>query len=278
VPPSAGWRIGALSGLRLGPLIYSGKIMTVELAITFILGLIIGSFLNVVIFRIDNLQTILLTRSKCPNCGKQLQWFDLVPLLSFIMLKGKCRYCQKPISVQYPIVELGTAIMVSSLFLHFGLGLAFFYYSLIFCILAVVLVYDFYKQLVPEEFVWAALILTIILSWYIGGLGIGNMFLGGLVGGGFPALLVMLSKEKWMGAGDIKIGLILGMLLGYPVAIFGLFLAFVLGSVVGIAFIAKSKKTLKDSLPFTPFLIAATFLGLIYGNLIVNWYLYSINF
>ncbi|MEK7096355.1 MAG: prepilin peptidase [Patescibacteria group bacterium] len=242
----------------------------------FVVGLIVGSFLNVVIYRIKDLSTIFYTRSKCPSCGQTLKWNDLIPLFSFALLRAKCRYCKKPISWQYPSVEFGTASLFALLFLLYGLSFATFFYALVFSILIVILVYDIKTQYVPENFVWAALILLFIGGGYISGVGFANTLLGGVVGGGAPALLVVLSKEKWMGAGDIKMGMILGLLVGYPVVLFGLLLSFVLGSAVGLFLIYSKKKTMQDTLPFTPFIIISGLLSLLYGSNVVNWYLFTL--
>lgn len=238
----------------------------------FIFGLVIGSFLNVIILRIDDLKSVISSRSHCPNCKKTLAWYDLIPLLSFIVLRGKCRSCGKAISLQYPLVEFFTGLLFVFLFLMFGLTLTAFFYLIIFSLLAVVFVYDLKFQMVPEIFVWIVVILSLLGGWYFGVFGFWNMLLGGLIGGGFLALLVLVSNEKWMGAGDIKIGLILGFLCGYPNVIFGIFSAFILGSIVGLFYIGMKKKTLKTALPFAPFLILATLIAVTYGRAVISWY------
>lgn len=248
---------------------------TTLLIFFFIFGLIIGSFLNVVIFRIDDLKSIINSRSHCQNCKKILKWYDLVPFISFVLLRAKCRYCGKPISWQYPLVELGTALIYAVLYLAFGLSLATFFYIIIFSLLVVVFIYDLKTQMTPEAFVWAALIISALGGWYFGDFGFLNMLYGGLIGGGILAFLVLVSKEKWMGSGDIKIGLILGFLTGFPVAIFGVFAAFLLGSIAGLIYMKVTNKTMKDTLPFAPFLILSTFISILFGNLVINWYLGS---
>ena len=127
----------------------------------------------------------------------------------------------------------------------------------------------------PETFVWLALVVSVLGGWYFGDFGFLSMIYGGLVGGGVLAFLVLISKEKWMGSGDIKIGLILGFLTGFPVAIFGIFAAFLLGSIAGLIYMKVANKTMKDTLPFAPFLILSTFICLLFGNLVINWYLGS---
>ena len=247
--------------------------MNLNLVLLFlVLGLVIGSFLNVVIFRMDELKTILNSRSHCPHCKQILQWYDLIPFISFVLLRAKCRYCGKSISWQYPLVEIGTGLTFLLLYLSFGLSLAAIFYMIVFSILVVVFVYDLKTELTPEIFVWIALVLTFLGSSYFGNLGFMNMIYGGLIGGGSLALLVYVSKEKWMGAGDIKIGIIQGLLVGLHLVVFGLFLAFLLGSIAGLIYIKISKKTIKDSLPFAPFLILASFLTLLFGDIITSWY------
>lgn len=243
-------------------------------------GLAVGSFLNVVICRIDDLKTILYTRSHCPNCKKILAWYDLIPFISFVMLRARCRYCGEKISWQYPIVEVGVGLLFAFIHYFFGLSLGAFFYITIFSILTVILVYDIKTQTVPEIFAWIALGLAIIGGWYFGGFTFWSMIIGGLIAGGFLGALVFFSKEKWMGAGDIKIGIILGLLTGYPNVLLAVFIAFLLGSVFGVGYIYfKNSKInrdlLRQSLPFAPFLIMATLITITFGNYLINWYLGS---
>ncbi|MCX6808512.1 MAG: prepilin peptidase [Candidatus Berkelbacteria bacterium] len=246
--------------------------------IVFLTGLSIGSFLNVVILRIDNLQSILTERSQCPKCKKIINWYDLIPFLSFMLLKAKCRFCNEKISWQYPIVEVGTAFLFLFLFLTLGLSWGLVFYVIVFSLLTVLFVYDLKTETVPEVLVWIALGLAVLGGWYYGHFGLSSMLLGALIGGGPLALLVYVSKERWMGVGDIKIGLILGVLCGYPRSVVAMFSAFVIGSVVGIIYLLLtdkkvSQKGLKKSLPFAPFIILATLIGITYGDRILHWYL-----
>lgn len=243
------------------------------LVIIFLFGLAIGSFLNVVIYRLDDLKSIIKERSHCRKCKKAIPWYDLIPLLSFVLLKGRCRYCSSAISVQYPVVELAIGALSIFIFLYFGFTLNALFYFIIFLILTVVFVSDLKSQMIPEEFVWAALVITLLGSWYFGGFGIRNMIFGGIIGGAVPGILVLLSKEKWMGSGDIKLGILLGALSGFYGSILMIFLAFVLGSIVGLGLVFSKKKDLKDSVPFAPFLITSGFFVIIWGHYIINWYL-----
>lgn len=240
--------------------------------LVFIIGLSVGSFLNVLVLRIDKLSTVWKGRSICPSCKHTLAWYDLVPLFSFATLLGKCRYCKKKISWQYPAVEFGVGLLFLLLLLKFGVGMALIYYLITFSVLTVVFIYDIETQLVPEVFVWIALALAFLGGSYFGNFSFLEMIYGGLIAGGLFALLVVVSKETWMGAGDIKIGLIMGFLLGYPVAVLGLFSSFVLGSIVGLIYMKVANKTMKDSLPFAPFIIASTLICMIVGQGIITWY------
>ena len=225
--------------------------ITLNIFIFLILGLIVGSFLNVVIFRIDDLKSIINTRSHCQNCKKIIAWYDLIPFLSFFILRARCRNCGQKISIQYPLVEGATAILFVFLYLMYGLGWSLVFYLIVFSLLLVIFVYDLKTSTVPEILVWTALVISLLFGWYFGGAGILNMIAGGIIAGGFLFMLVYFSKEKWMGWGDVKIGVILGLLTGsllpygYVNAIFGLFLAFILGSIIGLALIFFQKKTLK---------------------------------
>lgn len=246
--------------------------MIFNLILFLIFGLVVGSFLNVLILRTDDLVSVLNTRSRCPNCKTKLSWKDLIPVVSFLILKARCRYCDKPISWQYPVVELSTGILFAVLYYYFGLTIQTFYYIAIFSVLLVVLVHDIKTEEVPEIFVWIALGLS-IFGWLAGGFGFWQMILGAIISGGFLGLIVFISKEKWMGAGDIKLGVIMGLLLGAGVAWLGLLMSFVLGSVIGLILMAFRIKSVKDSVPFAPFIILATLISLLVGRYIVAMYL-----
>lgn len=241
--------------------------------IVFITGLAIGSFLNVVIFRIDDLKSILNTRSHCLHCQKHIKWYDLIPLFSFVILRGKCRSCGKRLSPQYPLVEGATALAFLLLLLKFGISWALVFYALVFCLLIVIFVDDVKTQFVADILSWPLLIICIAGGWFFGHFGLLDLVLGVLIGGGILALLVVISREKWMGAGDIFIGSALGALLGYPRAILLIFFSFVIGSLIGLLLIAFKKKGMKDAVPFTPFLIIAALIALFYGSQIIDWYL-----
>lgn len=246
--------------------------------IIFVFGLIIGSFLNVVIYRLKELETIAHTRSHCPKCKRKLAWYDLIPFFSFILLKTKCRYCGKPISWQYPLVEIGTALIFTCIYWHFGNTILTYFLILISCFLIVIFVYDLLHFIIPEEMIWPAIILAILylcispfLSSYF--LPLTSSLIGATIAAGFITLLVLITRGKGMGVGDIKLGFLLGLLNPYPLTFFSLFIAFGLGAILGIFLILMKKKTFKSAIPFGPFLIIGIFATLFWGEKIVAWYM-----
>lgn len=255
-----------------------------NLIIVIVVGLAIGSLLNVVILRFDDLKSIINTRSHCPSCKRVLSWYELIPFFSYIALFGKCRTCKKTISIQYPLVETGTAIIFGLLYLQFQFKPEFFVLALITCFFVIIFVYDILHYLIADILVWITIgiwIIWLLISYFIMHSEFSlilNSLYGGLALGGLLALLVVVSREKWMGAGDIKLGFILGAIMGWPNVLVGCFAAFTLGSIVGLILLAQKKKTMKDQVPFAPFLISGMFIALFLGTKIVDWYLTSLGF
>lgn len=244
-----------------------------------ILGMIVGSFLNVVILRFDELRSIVNTRSHCPECKKTLSWYELIPVLSYIFLWGKCRSCKAKISLQYPLVELGTALLFGLIFWRFGFSVQSYFLLAITAVLIVIFVYDILKYEISD---W--LVIAIAGLWLVY-LGIDYFFInhslsiilnslyGALILGGFFGLMVLLSKERWMGIGDIGLGAVVGLITGWPLVLVATMLAFLSGSVVGIGFMIGQAKKFKDKLPFAPFLVLGLWLTLLWGRQIMDWYL-----
>jgi len=264
----------------------------------FLFGLAIGSFLNCVIYRLEKKQSFLKGRSYCPHCKHILSWQDLIPVFSFLILRGKCRYCGKKISLQYPLVELFTGLLFVFL-LNYELGIRnyeIFNFNFIFNFLFLILnslflilifVYDLKHYIIPDKVIYPAILLTLVFrAWDLIGhwplgleaklpfqVGILNYLLSGLGAGAFFLFIVLISRGKWMGVGDIKLALLIGLLLGYPKALLALFLAFLIGAIIGLGLIILKKKTIKSELPFGPFLILGIYLALFFGEKIINWYL-----
>lgn len=247
--------------------------------IFFILGLIVGSFLNVVISRLHTAETIL-GHSHCPHCQAKIRWYDNIPLFSFAILGMKCRDCQEKISWQYPIVELATGILFALTGYYFlnindtQSWLETFYYLVVFALLLVVFVYDFKHMEIPMIAVWLGIGVTIAYylfsDWmnFSGSLGIMslNIFSGMLAGGAaflFFFLLSAGSKEKWMGMGDSYAAFLAGLIIKWPGIFAALILAFALGAIYGIILIAAGKKTMKSQVPFAPFIVLGAILTIL---------------
>jgi leader peptidase (prepilin peptidase)/N-methyltransferase len=256
------------------------------LLIAVVFGLIFGSFLNVVILRFDDWLAIVKTPSHCPNCKHRLSWLDLVPVFSFLFLGGKCRYCHKPISWQYPIVELLTAVLLAIgyrlIFVGSDLNLlsqsaAAISYVVIIVSVITIAFHDYYEMMVPDLMANIFIAAAIIFSLSFQRSPISTVE-GGVVGFLPIALLVYPSRGKWMGEGDIKISTAIGLMLGWPLAIVGLALAFLGGGGFGLLALALKKVKLRSAVPFGPFLIIAGLVTLFYGQVILDWYLNYIGY
>jgi len=268
----------------------------------FLFGLAVGSFLNCVIYRTENGLSFLKGRSFCPRCNHQLSWQDLVPVLSFIFLGGKCRYCKKPISLQYLLVELATGLLFLLIFNYqfpllrqgFGGQAIFNQYSIISfqnlfylcyllivsCFLIVIFVSDLRTYIIPDEVVYGAILVSGI--WYlVSGIFfqaytkyyILNTIYSALAAASFFFAIVLISRGRWMGVGDIKLAFFMGLFLGWPNILVALFLAFFIGAIIGVGLILAGRKKLQSEVPFGPFLVTGTFLALFWGQTIIDWYL-----
>src|SRR3989339_1270941 len=224
---------------------------------TFLLGVCIGSFLNCVVYRLESKKS-LAGRSFCPHCKHILSWKDLIPVLSFLFLKGKCRYCKEKISWQYPAVEVATGL-IFLLILNFKfeilnqfeitefLNLGFLFY--VSSALIVIFIYDLKHYLIPDKVLFPAIMLTLIYNFQFL---IFNQFsifiysiLAVLIASGFFLAIFLVSGGKWMGFGDVKLAILMGLLLGFPNILVALFLAFFLGAIIGTAGMIFKRNILK---------------------------------
>ncbi len=244
--------------------------------IFFILGLIVGSFLNVVISRLRTAETIL-GHSHCPRCKARIRWYDNIPLFSFAILGTRCRDCKEKISWQYPSVELAAGILFALVGNYFFAAadlqswLMTIFYLVVFSLLLVIFAYDFKFMEIPMIILWIGIIWTIasylLFDWlnFIPREGILSIKLYSGILAGFSAFLFFFvlsagSREKWMGIGDAYVGLLAGLIVGWPAILPALAIAFTLGAVSGLILIALKKKTMKSQVPFAPFLAAGTIL------------------
>lgn len=257
-------------------------------AFIFILGLFVGSFLNVVIYRLHRQESFVKGYSKCLFCNHRLYAQDLIPLLSYLFLRGRCRYCQHRFSKQYPLVELATGLLFLLAFLYLFpnwhyLDLAWpnlfhlLYFWVISSFLLIIFVYDLRYYLILDKVVIPAAVLALIGSLFLGYHWF-SLFGAALVGGGFFLLQFVLSKGRWIGGGDIRLGFLMGLLLGWPQILVALFLAYVLGSLIAVGLLLANKKSWGDKVPFGTFLSLASWLVLLYGQAIINWYWSLLNY
>ena len=249
----------------------------------FILGLFVGSFLNVVIYRLHRQESFVKGFSKCLFCGHRLYTKDLVPLFSYFYLKGKCRYCRHRFSHQYPLVELATAFSLSLIFIT--ISPSFDFYALqpgnllqllswwvITSFLIVIFVYDLKYYLILDIVIFPIILFSLLANIFLG-YNVGELLLAAIIGGGFFGLQFILSKGRWIGGGDIRLGFLMGIILGWPHIFTALFIAYIIGSLVSIFLLIADKKKWGDKIPFGTFLTLATFITLLYGDRLIDWYL-----
>ena len=279
----------------------------------FLFGLCIGSFLNVLIERLPHEESIR-GRSRCPKCNHDLSWRDLIPIFSFLILGGKCRYCGKKISFQYPIIEAITGLLfllivyenkvIFSTVYHFidghpqsgSLLFALYLFSITACLI-VIFVSDFKYFIIPNQIIYALILITVAWILSINYFGLQNLFLchshesknliniinsgsriecemiswlnlllSSIIAGGFFLSMILVSKGTWMGIGDAKMAFWMGLFLGWPKVFVALFLAFMAGGIIGIILILTGKKNLKSPIPFGTFLALATFVVMVFGE------------
>lgn len=239
----------------------------------FLFGLSIGSFLNASLYRMKLKKSVFKGRSSCPHCSHVLSWKDLIPIVSFLFLLGKCRYCSKPISFQYPAVELGTGLLfVLIAYVVAGSVLSLTLYWILASFLIFIFVYDLKHFLIPDIVVYPAIATAFLYRLLVAGELLSALG-SALVATAFFLALFLVSKGRWMGFGDVKLALFMGLFLSWPVVLVAFFVAFFVGGFVGTILILLKKKGLKSEIPFGPFLVFGTFTALFWGEQIVDWYL-----
>lgn len=269
--------------------------------ILIIIGLCVGSFVNALVWRIHEQEaentkqkpnakylkslSVLKGRSICPNCKHGLGKRDLIPIFSWISLKGRCRYCKKSISVQYPLVEASTALLF--IFSYIFWPFKFVDWEVIIFILwlmmctgfMALIVYDFKWKILPDKIIFPLYIIGIAMAllrlqqtdnlWA----GVINLILASLTGGGIFYILFQVSKGKWIGGGDVKLGFLLGLMVSTPAkSILLIFVASILGCVASLSLIKSGKLGLKSTIPFGPFLIFGAIITILFGTSIIDWY------
>jgi leader peptidase (prepilin peptidase) / N-methyltransferase len=244
---------------------------------SFILGAVVGSFLNVCICRMPRDESVVSPPSHCPGCGYRIRWYDNIPLVSYLLLRGRCRGCRDKISPRYPLVELLNALLSLALFLRFGPTLAFAVLFLFCSALVVITFIDLEHQIIPDEISLPGIVLGFIFSFFLRGHGWLNSLLGILLGGGSLLLVAygyqLLTGKEGMGGGDIKLLAMMGAFLGWKSIPFIIFVSSLAGSVIGVSLMLIQKKDSKLAIPFGPYLALGALLYVFYGPRLINWYL-----
>ncbi len=219
-----------------------------------VLGLVIGSFLGALTYRLPRNVSIASGRSKCPNCHHTISWYDNLPVVSYLILGGKCRNCHKEISIRYPLIEIATAII----FLVVGLS---FTALIIACILIAIFIVDWEHQIIPDELIFIGLFIFLLsINFNL------TLLLPGLLSALVLLFLNLITKGKGMGMGDVKLAILVGSLVGMNFLFVWLFFSFVSGAIVGIILMTVKVATLKYKIAFGPFLIIGLVLTIYFGQ------------
>lgn len=244
------------------------------LSILALLGLGIGSFINAAVLRINATES-LMGRSQCPHCHHTLAWYTLIPVASYVVLRGACLYCRKPIAIHYPLVEAATAILfvvIGLLYLAQPLTMVVALITVALCVAIFLSDYLFYT--IPDAISLPGIVVVVIGQW-LSGVAWWQIGLGLAVGAGVFALQYLLSRGRWVGSGDIRFGALIGAAVTWPNIIVALFIAYVSGALVAVPLLMRKRKTMQDALPFGTFLALACIITVLCGDFIVQWYLYD---
>jgi leader peptidase (prepilin peptidase) / N-methyltransferase len=243
----------------------------------FIFGAVVGSFLNVCICRLPKDESVVFPPSHCTTCDYRIRWYDNIPMLSYLFLRGHCRQCGERISLQYPLVEFINGALTLALFLRFGLGFGFAVLFLFCSAMVVVTFIDLEHQIIPDVITLPGIVIGFAASFFIPHFGWLNSLLGIAAGGGSLLLIAylyqLIAKKDGMGGGDIKLLAMMGAFFGWKAVLFIIFAASLVGSVIGITVMLVQKKDSTLAIPFGPFLATASLLYIFCGSRIIGWYL-----
>lgn len=251
----------------------------------FLFGLSIGSFVNVLVYRLPRRISLVKPPSSCPSCGKRLGVLELIPLLGYLALRGRCLQCRVPISPRYPLVELGTALLFAAVYSAFGFTLAGLGYLLLLTLLLTISLIDLDHRLIPNTLVGAGLIAGLLLqlpalfklwfdlpAWLMPARPILDTLAGLALGGGLLLLIILFSRGG-MGAGDMKLMALIGFYVGLRGTALVMMFGFTLGAVTGLLLMVSRRLTRKDAVPFGPFLSLAALIQIFWGPLLWDWYI-----
>lgn len=246
-------------------------------AISFIFGAIVGSFLNVCILRIPAGKSIAYPPSHCPKCQYAIKWYDNIPMISYLILMGKCRNCKERISFRYPLVEFLTAIFSLAAMMMFGPSLAFFIYFAFASSLIVITFIDLDHQIIPDIISLPGIPLGFLASFVLPEITYKESLIGIVIGGGLLLIVAIgyefITKKEGMGGGDVKLLAMIGAFLGWKGVLFTIFSGSLVGTVIGVTIMVAQGKDSKYAIPFGPFLSMGALLYLFFGEPIIFWYL-----
>lgn len=241
-----------------------------------LIGALVGSFLNVCIYRLPRRESIMWPGSHCPACLHPIAWYDNIPLVSYLVLVGRCRACSVPIPWRYPVVEGLNAAGYIGLLWYFGLEWSTVVYALLYSLLIVVAGTDLSHKIIPNAITLPGMAVGLLSSATVLPTGMVNGLIGILVGGGLLWLLAWLSPylfgKEGMGGGDIKLMAMIGAFLGWKPALVTIMMGSLLGSLVGLTLIGTRVISRQDYIPFGPFLVCGALIALFFGQPLLNWY------
>jgi len=242
----------------------------------FLMGLCIGSSLNVCISRLPASKSIVHPRSMCPNCDTLIPFYDNIPLFSYLWLKGRCRRCEVKISMRYPMVELLGGLFALGTYLRFGLTIETLIYYVFIAALLVVTFIDLDHRIIPDVITLPGIPICFAASFALPNIIYKDALLGILIGGGSLFLVAwvysILTKKEGMGGGDIKLLAMMGAIVGWQGVLFTIFVASLVGTLAGFAVMLQSRKGMKQAVPFGPFLSIGSITYIFFGTELVAWY------
>jgi len=244
----------------------------------FAFGTIVGSFLNVCVHRIPQEESIVIPSSHCPSCKTPIRFYDNIPLVSFIILRGRCRACQAPISWRYPLVEFIMGFFSVILLLRYGISLFYVIYFALFAALTLVSFIDLSHRIIPDVISLPGIIVGVLVSLLHPHLSVINSLIGVLLGGGslyvVASLYHLVTKREGMGGGDIKLLAMIGAFIGWKGVLFTILCSSFIGSVVGVTLMLISSETdSKYAVPFGPFLSLGAVIYVVWGEFLITWYM-----
>ncbi len=243
-----------------------------EIFFIFLMGLAIGSFLNVVVKRLPRNGVLERRRSFCFHCNTTLSWTENIPIISYLVQKGLCKSCKMPIGVEYLLGEVLFALLLAGLFVKFGLTAPFALFGITFALLHILFWYDALYQLVPDLVAGLAAVMLLIAQWSVGA-DWRSLAWGAVIGGGFFAAQYLLSRGRWIGWGDVYLGVLCGLLVGAASTVVALFAAYLIGAGYAVYALARKRVQRGAMIAFGPFIIAGAYISFFWGAELMAWYL-----